>query len=111
MFHPVSAVKSRDNQPNGKAVQHWQGFAIHLESEEDLSVKSMVDGQRLHEVGGLGKERSVEPIECDLDGVPLYPGFGQNIFQTDAAPFRIPHGAVSQLSSRHTWVEKATAIS
>ena len=99
MFHPISAVVARDNQPHWIAIQQRKVGTVHLPRQHDFAVERVVDIKCLDEIRRITYGRRVEAIECDLHRTCFHTRLFQHLAQRNAGPARITHGTVRELAA------------
>src|SRR6266481_5076725 len=110
VFQPVGAVIARHDEAKRKAVENRQLLAVHAVGQHHLAIAGVVDIERLDEIRRLVADRSVHPVEGDLLCPLPHAGLVEHGFERHAAPARIAHRAVGQLTAGHAWIGKAAAV-
>ena len=111
MLHPIGAVIAGHYKSKRKTVQKRQVVAVHAVGQHHLAVAGMVDVERLDEIRRRVHHRPIHAVEGHLLRALLHAGHVEHGFQRHAAPARIAHRAITQLTAGDARLEKATAVS
>jgi hypothetical protein len=110
VFHPVRAIPARHDQPHRITVEHRQVRVVHRIGEHHFAIERVIDVERLDEVGCRRNDGRVETVELHLLRSVLQAGLGEHGFQRHAAPFRVAHRTVGELSAGDARLEESAAV-
>ncbi len=98
------------HQPQRVAVEHRQVGAVHLPGQHHFAVHGVVEIEGLDEIRAVAQRRHIQAVEGHLHRAGFQAGLLQQLFQGDAGPARVAHGAMRQLAAIGARREMATAI-
>src|SRR5438876_3395461 len=110
MLYPISAVIAGHDETKRKAVEDRQIRAVHAIGQHHFAIARMLDIERLDEIRRLVADRSVHAVESDLLRTLLHAGLVEHGLERHAAPARIAHRAVAQLTAGDARIEKSAAV-